>query len=76
MGRFNRLREEARQRGQAEAPGYRAGFLETVDAAIRAEVGAIFDEHFGREPEASYIEQLERQRKVIEHITAPLRRRS
>jgi len=76
MGRFNRLRKEARERGHAEAPGYRAGFLETLDPAIRAEVGAIFDEHFGREPEASYIEQLDRQRKVIEHITAPLRRRS
>lgn len=53
-------------------PGFRAGYLETVDPAVRAALTAIFEQHFPPEPEENYADQLARQRTAIAHIVAPL----
>jgi len=55
-------------------PGYRAGFLELIDPVLRPRLGAIFDEHFAREPEASHAASLRRTLVLSDWITAPLER--
>jgi hypothetical protein len=73
LARFHRLRREALAREDSAPTGYRAGYLETVDPELRDGIATIFDDHFDREPEEAYIDQLRRQRDAIEHITEPLR---
>ncbi|HWF71747.1 MAG TPA: DegT/DnrJ/EryC1/StrS family aminotransferase [Solirubrobacteraceae bacterium] len=60
--------------GPEPEPGYQAGFLELIDPVLRPRLGAIFDEHFTREPETLHAPHVERSLRLSDWITAPLRR--
>ena len=53
-------------------PGYRAGYLAFVDAPLRDGLQAILEEHFDREPTASYAGLLGRSTTLAAWVSAPL----
>jgi hypothetical protein len=69
----------SRMRGLALAvpldpePGYRAGYLDLVDARFRDGLRAILDEHFSPAPPESYAELVANTQLLGDWITAPLR---
>ena len=56
----------------APEPGYRAGYLAFVDEPLRAGLQAIFDQHFAREPTATYGDLLSRSTTLAAWVSAPL----
>jgi flavin-binding protein dodecin len=71
---YERMRTAALLYDVVPEPGYRAGFLEFVDQSLRGRVGAIFDEHFTREPSSAHVESVRRSIALSNWITAPLAR--
>ncbi len=55
---YARLRRRIARYPAGDPPGYRAGFLRLVDPLLRERVGAIFDQHFTPEAEATYADML------------------
>lgn len=53
-------------------PGYRAGYLELVNPALRKGLESIIKEHFEPEPPENYAELLRNTRMLSEWITSPL----
>ena len=72
--KFRAIQKTERQEVPTLGPplGYRAGFLTTVDPSLREGVQAIFEQHFRREDEREYADQVEQLTAAIDWVTAPL----
>lgn len=69
---YAQMRRRAGDLTLGPAPGYRATFLDLVDALLRDRVSAIFDQHFTREQESADASGLARSLELIRWITDPL----
>lgn len=74
LRKFRAIQKTERQEVPTLGPplGYRAGFLTTVDPPLREGVRAIFEQHFHREDERDYADQVEQLTAAIDWVTAPL----